>query len=340
MNTKPAMVVKAVCNIVNKSEVDTVQSVDGMYRIDVKNPKAKNTLLVKGITVNGVFCPLMDLTPDMLKDTGKKGFLKIVIGNIPSTSDIQEQEIIDAIQGLGFTVRSPTTDEYHWDPDTFKSLDVKSGRKILYVDEVDFELPKSMSIGDRLAYLQYHGKKKNKITEDKPNGNIFDKNKPNNNQDKGKSADRSKPTKEQKEEERLRVLNALKEFSKKVLPFNHNVSLDPPKSPEAIPPSIPQAIANVDPKLPRVYTIKKLARGKHNRYNGGRTQSLERKRQKKRQPSGELNSSDSAKSVKTTHQDYDSDFEFEQSGNPSVSQHDWWVNPQTGLRDEARHGSV
>ena len=60
--TKPAKVVKAVCSIVNVTEVDTVQSIDGFYRIDVKNTKAQRALLLKGITVEGLFFPLMDGT--------------------------------------------------------------------------------------------------------------------------------------------------------------------------------------------------------------------------------------------------------------------------------------
>ena len=340
MHTKPAVVVKAVCSIVNVTEVDTVQIVDNMYRIDLKNAKAKKAIVLRGLTIKGVFISLMDLTPEMLNGSGKKNLLKVTIGNIPSTSDIKEAEVLDAIKGLGFTVRSPFTEEYHRDPDTYESLGVKSGRLVIYVDEPDFELPKSFTIGERLASLQYNGnKRKNTNSEGPPNGNIMPKNHVNKAKMTNNAINSNKPSEQQKKEEREKVISELKAFSQKKLNFNH-VPLDLPKSPEIIMSSIQNDISNEDPETPRINAIKRLK--KHNRRRGGRTQSLERKEQKKRLRSGESDHShsDVAKSIKTTHHDYDSDNEIGASGNLLFSQYDWFKNPQSGLQDDTPNGGV
>ena len=160
LKTKPAKVVKAVCSIGNVTEVDTVQSIDGFYRIDVKNTKAQRALLLKGITVEGLFVPLMELSPDMIREAGIKKMVKVLIGNLPSTANINNNQIVQAIEVLGVKIRSPITPEFHKDPESHASLGVKTGRLIIYIDEPDTPLPEFVNIGERKASIYYYGQKR------------------------------------------------------------------------------------------------------------------------------------------------------------------------------------
>ena len=258
--------------------------------------------------------------------------VKVLIGNLPSTANINNNQVVQAIEGLGVKIRSPITPEFHKDPESHASLGVKTGRLIIYIDEPDNPLPEFVNIGERKASIYYFGQKR-----EYAKGSVNIMNTVKNHASKGKTDNEKiekKPNDAQKKEEKRKVLEELRAFSEKILPKpTENVFFTLPNSPSFIPPSAPQVISDRDPKIPRLYHV-----SKHSRTRGGRTQSVSGRSEKKRLPSGELDKS--PKAAKLVPKNVDSDSDNEHAGNPpsDSENYDWFQNPSNGLNDNTNGG--
>ena len=136
----------------------------GTFRIYPKTTKARNLLMLHGVTIGAVHVNIIDKNPNLVSDTTKPSE-KLIIGNIPLS--LATEEIHKAINALGVSFRSNWFDERYRNDKNELSL-FKTGRRFIYIDQPRNPLPKSLKIGNFEASIYHKSQKPQHVLSPNP----------------------------------------------------------------------------------------------------------------------------------------------------------------------------
>ena len=137
------------------------QRLHGLWRIYPATTQARNQLLMKGVTIGGIYVPIIGTNPHLVDGASDTPTIKIIIGNIGlSVADTEIEKELKNINGL--VLRSKLYDECYRDENGKLSL-FKSGRRFAYISEPPHPLPREFQVGKWKATLYHPGQKR--VTE-------------------------------------------------------------------------------------------------------------------------------------------------------------------------------
>ena len=158
-NTSGYLVCKEIEKVVGVGNVVGAQFLHGLYRVYLKSMDARKTLLLKGVTINGVYIACIDQNPNLVKGAEEKPALKIIIGHLPLS--VSNEEILTHLKRVeGVNLRTGLFDEKYRD-DNGGLTSFKTGRRFAYSDPPEFPLPREFLVGDWKASLWHFGQKTN-----------------------------------------------------------------------------------------------------------------------------------------------------------------------------------
>ncbi len=137
------------------SSMEGCQKLGGIWRLYPKNERARNSLIVKGVVLQGVAISVLDRNPYLLSGGSDKPTVKITIGNCPHS--IANNEIEKGLKTLnGLELCSKIFDQcYRRENGELTSW--KSGRRYAYIVKPDSPLPTEFKVGNWMASLYYYG---------------------------------------------------------------------------------------------------------------------------------------------------------------------------------------
>ena len=107
------------------------QKLFGLWRIYPSSEKARNTLLIKGVTIGQVFVPIVGTNPKIVQGEHESPTVKLIIGNIGLS--VSGDEILKELEKVeGVVIRSKMFEEGYRDENGKLTL-FKSGRRFVYV---------------------------------------------------------------------------------------------------------------------------------------------------------------------------------------------------------------
>ena len=148
-------VCKACETTAGKGTIIGAQPWGRVFRIYPASSSARNCLLEKGVSIDGVHAAVLPSNPMM---TGTTPSVRVLIGNIPLS--VSNHDIYDSFSALeGVRVRSSRLfyECYREDDRTLSPF--KTGRRFVYIDPPKLPLPKFFQVGQWRASLYYFGQK-------------------------------------------------------------------------------------------------------------------------------------------------------------------------------------
>ena len=156
-STTGYQVCKDIEGVVGVGNVIGAQYLHGLYRVYLKTLDARKTLLMRGVTINGVYISCIDKNPNIVKGVNEKPALKIIIGQLPLS--ISNHEILTYLQKVeGVQLRTGIFEERYRD-EKGGLTSFKTGRRFAYADPPEFPLPREFMVGDWRASLWHYGQK-------------------------------------------------------------------------------------------------------------------------------------------------------------------------------------
>lgn len=142
--------------------IDGVQWLNGLVRVYLKSKKARDLLLMKGVTLNKIHIPVIGTNPNIVE--GDEETVKLIIGQIPLS--LANSEIEKALAQLSdVKIKSKMFFEHYRDDDG-KLTSYKSGRRFVYIVKPNNPLPKSIQIMKWKASLYHYGQKNARSNKD------------------------------------------------------------------------------------------------------------------------------------------------------------------------------
>ena len=148
---------RACEEVAGSGSVAGAQRLYGLWRIYPATQEARDTLLMKGVTIDKLYIPIVGVNPMVAKGAHDSPVTKVIIGNIPLS--VANDEIEKALKGIGVKMRSQLLYENYRDEEGKLTL-FKSGRRFLYVDEPSKPLPSEFQVGSWRPSLYHPGQKK------------------------------------------------------------------------------------------------------------------------------------------------------------------------------------
>ena len=145
--------------VVGIGNVIGAQYLHGLYRVYLKTSDARKTLLLRGVTINGVYVSCIDKNPNIVKGEQQIPAMKLIVGQLPLS--ISNDEILTSLKGVsGVSLRTGIFEEKYRD-DTGRLTSFKTGRRFAYADPPENPLPREFKVGDWRASLWHYGQKQN-----------------------------------------------------------------------------------------------------------------------------------------------------------------------------------
>ena len=150
-------VCREIEKVVGIGNVVGAQFLHGLCRIYLHTMTARNTLLMKGVTIGGIYVAIIDNNPNIVKGAVEKPAVKIIIGNLPIS--ISNELILSSLsQVKGVSIRTRIFEEKYRDESGGLST-FKTGRRFVYADPPEKPLPREFPVGEWRASLYHFGQK-------------------------------------------------------------------------------------------------------------------------------------------------------------------------------------
>ena len=155
-------------------DIDCVQALHGVIRVDLNSKEAFRNLLTKGLVIgrNLIFGIKYQ---DGMDDPS----MQIRIEGLPKNQD--ENEIYEGLIEIGVVPMSKIEHHYYKDKEEGTKIPIKSGKKLITIKKPSSPLPKEFQVGNRVGKIWYWGqedeeKDKDEKENEKPvSGNVFQK---------------------------------------------------------------------------------------------------------------------------------------------------------------------
>ena len=150
-------VCREIEKVVGTGKVVGAQFLHGLCRIYLSSLDARDTLLIKGVTIRGIYISIIGQNPSIVQGAGEKPAIKIIIGNLPLS--ISNDLILSSLKQVeGVSIRTRIFDEKYRDESGGLSA-FKTGRRFVYVNPPENPLPRDFTVGDWRATLYHYGQK-------------------------------------------------------------------------------------------------------------------------------------------------------------------------------------
>ena len=157
-------VCREIEKVVGPGKVVGAQFLHGLCRIYLSSLDARDTLLIKGVTIRGIYISIIGQNPNIVHGAGEKPAIKVIIGNLPMS--ISNDLILSSLKQVeGASVRTRIFDEKYRDESGGLSA-FKTGRRFVYVNPPDNPLPRDFTVGEWRASLYHYGQKKKQVQQD------------------------------------------------------------------------------------------------------------------------------------------------------------------------------
>ena len=132
--------------------MEGAQLISGLWRLYPANTAARDTLLLSGISVEGIHVTLSDTNPFIVSANGQEiKTTRVCISDIPLSYNNTDIELV--LKKLGCTLMSDI--KYECDRHEDKLTRFKNGRRFVYISVPEKPLPKQIRVGLFTAKL-YH----------------------------------------------------------------------------------------------------------------------------------------------------------------------------------------
>ena len=153
---------KAMEDVVGFGNVEGSIRISGLWRLQVRNEKARATLLTHGLTIRGVHVTVLSKNPYMVDD---QETVKLIVGNLPFS--ISNEEIEKTLVSLGAKLASKMMWEHYREPkdpgnpNKIPGLtSFKNGRRFIFIAKPEVPLPLTAKVAVEFsAFLYYKGQK-------------------------------------------------------------------------------------------------------------------------------------------------------------------------------------
>ena len=153
---------KAMEKVVGVGNVDGSIRISGLWRLQVKNEKARSQLLTNGLPIRGINVTVVSKNPYLVDNEES---VKLIVGNLPFS--ISNEEIKKSLETIGAKVVSSIKWEHYRevkdpsDPDKIPGLtSFKTGRRFTYIAKPSTPLPMNIKVANNFtAFLYYKGQK-------------------------------------------------------------------------------------------------------------------------------------------------------------------------------------
>ena len=153
---KPYDICQAMVRVVGTGKVDGAQRVKNIWRLYLKDRKARADLFVKQtILINGKNTQLYDQNPMNVNPRFQKPSDKVTVKDIPL--EISNDEIKVMLESVGAILISPIKDSYERDVHG-NMTSFKNGDRFAYIQALETPLKRNMIIGAHTATIIHHGK--------------------------------------------------------------------------------------------------------------------------------------------------------------------------------------
>ena len=157
-------VCREIEKVVGPGKVVGAQFLHGLCRIYLSSLDARDSLLIKGVTIRGIYISIIGQNPNIVHGAGEKPAIKVIIGNLPMS--ISNDLILSSLKQVeGASVRTRIFDEKYRDESGGLSA-FKTGRRFVYVNPPDNPLPRDFTVGEWRASLYHYGQKKKQVQQD------------------------------------------------------------------------------------------------------------------------------------------------------------------------------
>ena len=135
-------IAQSLIDVVGRENVDTVQKINGVWRLSVNNPKARLEILRRGFTVRNHSVSVLNENPYLI---GGEETIQIIISNIPSS--VADEEIKHSLRMEGLKIGTKFRYEQYRDNDK-KMISVKTGRRFINIAPPQKPLPKKITVAN------------------------------------------------------------------------------------------------------------------------------------------------------------------------------------------------
>lgn len=142
--------------------IDGVQWLNGLVRVYPKTKKARDLLLMKGVTHNKIHVPVIGTNPNIVD--GDVETVKLIIGQIPLS--LANSEIEKALAQMNEVIIKSKLFYEHYRDDDGKLTSYKSGRRFVYIVKPNNPLPQSIQIMKWKASLYHFGQRNSRTNRD------------------------------------------------------------------------------------------------------------------------------------------------------------------------------
>ena len=151
-------VCREIEKVVGPGKVVGAQFLHGLCRIYLSSLDARDTLLIKGVTIRGIYISIIGQNPNIVQGAGEKPAIKVIIGNLPMS--ISNDLILSSLKQVeGASIRTRIFDEKYRDESGGLSA-FKTGRRFVYVNPPEKPLPRDFTVGEWRATIYHYGQKK------------------------------------------------------------------------------------------------------------------------------------------------------------------------------------
>lgn len=154
-------IVEALKKQFGEKNIDWVQAINGIIRIDFFANSYKIKILQKGLKLGNMTIPVFEWT-----DAFDHPQVKVSITGLPK--GIQDADILEVLRELGACPTSDISYDYFWDEVSKKKTNIRTGKRFVHIKKPDTPLPSTIRMGPHEAFLKHWGQYSESV-----NGNIF-----------------------------------------------------------------------------------------------------------------------------------------------------------------------
>ena len=153
-------IAESLIDVVGRENVDTVQKINGVWRLSVNNPKARLEILRRGFTVRNHSVSVLNENPYLI---GGEETIQIIISNIPSS--VADEEIKHSLRMEGLKIGTRFRYEQYRDSNK-KMISVKTGRRFINIAPPQKPLPKKITVANIFIGFVTRFEKKEDLVKD------------------------------------------------------------------------------------------------------------------------------------------------------------------------------
>ena len=150
-----------------ENDIDMIQSINGLYRIDFNRKEPHTKIFARGLSLLSLTIPV-----SLWRDGMDCPQVRLVVGPLPK--EISNMEILEALEKCDLLPVTVGEYDYWKDKVTGKQTKIKTGKRIFFIKKTNTPIPDKVIIKDREAPIWFWGKSLS-LAESKRSGNIFRK---------------------------------------------------------------------------------------------------------------------------------------------------------------------